>query len=282
MTINGIFPFEYVEKNSKVIIYGLGKYGMSYIEQVQATGWCEIVGVSDTNAEKRVKGIPFFAIEKLQDIEVDVIIIAISDVEKVNQVYWKLIENGICDSKIISALSRTGKDYRVIGGAINEACDLRVLLQIGGGLGDCIVCLSAYERIVGMLGNAVIDIKCRNEYGKVLYAGKKMIRFIIDKDEKINQDDYDLILSLEHEISVSKYEERRCKRLAPELNRAIQLIIGTDDNIRNDIYFYQYRYLVQMQRAAIKGWNRYRALGLGEVLNLSADMVHIDLNECFF
>ena len=45
MTINGIFPFEYVEKNSKVIIYGLGKYGMSYIEQVQATGWCDIVGV---------------------------------------------------------------------------------------------------------------------------------------------------------------------------------------------------------------------------------------------
>lgn len=60
MTINGIFPFEYVEKNSKVIIYGLGKYGMSYIEQVQATGWCEIVGVSDTNAEKESERNSFF------------------------------------------------------------------------------------------------------------------------------------------------------------------------------------------------------------------------------
>ena len=44
MKVYQIFPFEYVEKDSRIMIYGLGKYGLSYIEQVQATQWCKSFG----------------------------------------------------------------------------------------------------------------------------------------------------------------------------------------------------------------------------------------------
>ena len=46
-----MFPYKHVEKGSKVIIYGLGRCGHDYIMQIEATGWCEIVGVSDQNPE---------------------------------------------------------------------------------------------------------------------------------------------------------------------------------------------------------------------------------------
>lgn len=283
MTICKVFPFEYVEKKSKVIIYGLGSYGKSYIEQVQATNWCEIIGVSDVDGSREVRDYPFFEIEKLHELNADYIVIAIAAIGVVNQIYRQLIGFGFSDSKIISTLSRTGQDYRYelsVLRKIEKTADcLQILLDVTGGLGDCVVSLSMYEKITNILQNAEIDIRCRKAYGEALYTKKKFLRVIFDDQDVVDVASYDLILRLEHGIKVVKYDEQKCNKYSPELNKKVQLLKETFEDISNDVQASQYRDLVQVRRAIIKGWDRYRTLGQGDVFNLSADMVKIDLAE---
>lgn len=279
MKVYQIFPFEYVEKDSRIMIYGLGKYGLSYIEQVQATQWCKIVGVSDIDSSKNRWGYPFFAIDELKGVEADYIIIAISATNMVAEVYQQLLEQGVPDEKIVSTLIRSGENYKCMPQAVHKSDSLQILLQFGGGLGDCVVCLSAYEKIIGMLQKAEIDIQCRGNYGKALLDNKAFLRTIIDVTEKTDYDAYDLVLRLDHSIAVLRYDEFRCEKYAPELNEKIQMLIATSKYVRNDIKGTGERFSIQIRMAVIKAWNRYFALGHGEVLGLTADMVHIELAE---
>lgn len=279
MTIRGVFPFEYVERGSRIIIYGLGKYGLSFIEQVQTTRWCKIVGVSDIDSSKSIWGYPFFSIDELKDVEADYIIIAISVTKTVAQVYLQLLEQGIPDEKIVSTLIRSGENYKRMPQAVQKPDNLQILLQLGGGLGDCVVYLSVYEKMIGMLQKAEIDVQCKRNYGQALFDDKAFLRTMIDVAEKTDYNAYDLILKLEHGITVLRYDVNRCEKYAPELNEKIQMLIVTSKSARNDIKGTGERFAIQVRMALIKGWNRFFTLGHGEVLGLTADMVHIVLAE---
>ena len=272
-----IFPFEYVEKGSRIIIYGLGKHGMSYIEQVRATKWCEIVGISDIDCSKKMQEYPFFTVDELKKAKADYIVIAILAIKTVNQVYTQLLKHGIQEEKIISTLIRSGEDYKCMPREPYKSEELQVLLQLGGGLGDCVVYLSAYEKMVGMLQKAEIDVQCKKNFGQALFRNKLFLRTIIDSNEKVDYNLYDLVLRLDHSITILKYEKIRCEKYAFELNEKIQLLEATSKCMRNDIKGAGERFAIQVRMAAIKGWNRYYTLGHGKVLGLTADMVHIEL-----
>ena len=47
-----LFPFEKVEKDSKIIIYGAGNVGQSFLGQINMTGYCDVVAVADRAYEK--------------------------------------------------------------------------------------------------------------------------------------------------------------------------------------------------------------------------------------
>lgn len=277
MNAHQIFPFEYVDRGSKVIVYGLGKYGTSFIEQVEATKWCRIVGVSDKNVEKDNRSYSFIEADKLGDVDADYIIIAIADIETVSRVYNYLIKSGIPDSKIISTLMRSHVDYKHLteDEKVNENKPIQILIQLGGGLGDCVVYLSAYKKIEELLQQGIIDIKCNKEYGEALYTGKRLVRSIIDNSEGISLAMYDLCLMLEHGIHIIKYDEIRCSKLACKLNEKIQLLMKTSRYVGNDV---SNQLAIQPRVAILRGWNRYFALGHGEVLGLRADMVHVELS----
>lgn len=281
MTVNQVFPFEYIDKNSKVIIYGLGTIGRGYIEQVQVTNWCEIVGVSDVNCEMKVQGYSFLRFDQLDSMDADYIVIAIATISVVRQVYKQLIELGIPDSKIISTLNRTHQNYQCVSDRADKTDKLQILIRSSGGLGDCIINYSLYKRITDMLQNADIDIWCKTVYGKALYANKKMVRSIIDDQNVVDYDFYDLVLLPEYSVNVVKYNEEKCVRHSPELTEKIQLLKETYDDLSSDILYAPYRRAFQLRRAMKKGWNRYRAIGHGDILNLNADMVEIDLQESY-
>lgn len=279
MFISQLFPFEYVGQESKVIIYGLGEYGKSYIEQILATKWCEIVGVTDTDTSKRVEGYSFLDIGELKRTKADYIIIATASAENTGYIYQRLSESGIPDSKIVSVLDRIGKDYKSYCVKKKKNEILNILIQNFGGLGDGVVNLSVYDKITGMLKAAEIDIQCRQASGEALYAGKRWVRSIIDATDKVDVSEYDLVLRLVHGIEVIWFDEERCRQHAPELCQTVRMLRATADDIKKDIHADQYQTAIQLQRARVKGWDRYRTLGHGDVLGLTADMVKVDMDE---
>lgn len=52
MSFFHLFPYELVEKGSRIIIYGAGEVGRSFVEQINANHYCEIIAIVDRNYEK--------------------------------------------------------------------------------------------------------------------------------------------------------------------------------------------------------------------------------------
>ena len=102
-----VFPYEKVEKGSKVIIYGMGDAGKQYLAQLLKSGyatvpWCiDGLGFSTIN---KLHDVIIYPPEKLKTVnnkEYDYIIISIVDTEQANNVYKALVNFNIPDKKII-------------------------------------------------------------------------------------------------------------------------------------------------------------------------------------
>ena len=104
------FPFERVKRGSKVVIYGCGEIGESYIRQIDYTGYCEIGGLIDRNADawnarKRKRDriecqSPYDFVKDNQ--ELDYIVIASRGGKNMCDMRSFLLANGIKEEKIIS------------------------------------------------------------------------------------------------------------------------------------------------------------------------------------
>lgn len=98
--ITYLFPFNKVDKGSKVIIYGAGKVGWEYYEQVTRLQYCEIVLWVDRNylnyKDKRIEDI-----ESIRNVEYDYLIIAVVSKDSVAFIAKELLNLGVPQKKIV-------------------------------------------------------------------------------------------------------------------------------------------------------------------------------------
>lgn len=97
-----LFPYNKIEKNSKVLLYGAGGIGRGYYKQILLNDYCSIVGVADMDWEKyRNSGLPMIATEDIIKTECDSILISIKDEQAAQEVKQKLLSMGVVEKKII-------------------------------------------------------------------------------------------------------------------------------------------------------------------------------------
>ena len=104
------FPFERVKRGSKVVIYGCSEIGESYIRQIDYTGYCEIGGLIDRNADAwnvRKRKRDRIECQSPDDFvkdnqELDYIVIASRGGKNMRDMRNFLLANGIKEEKIIS------------------------------------------------------------------------------------------------------------------------------------------------------------------------------------
>ena len=107
LEINGaeaiyIFPYEIVDKNSKVAIYGAGCVGKSYYRALERTGYAELVmWVDKAYAQLQRCGFPVMPIEKIYESKYDYLLIAIEDECVAEQIMQYLISCGTDAKKIV-------------------------------------------------------------------------------------------------------------------------------------------------------------------------------------
>lgn len=97
-----IFPFKWIDKNSRIILYGAGNVGSAYYKQVKKSGYCEIIGWVDSNAgEKNIKLDKIMSPQVITDLEFDSIVIAILDEDVAREIQDQIQQLGVCKDKII-------------------------------------------------------------------------------------------------------------------------------------------------------------------------------------
>lgn len=97
-----LFPFELIEKGSRVIIYGAGKVGASYKKSLLSSEYATLLGWVDNNYKKLAKENNIIeSPEILQKKEIDYIVVAIEDKEIASNIHDYLIKSGIAKNKIV-------------------------------------------------------------------------------------------------------------------------------------------------------------------------------------
>lgn len=96
-----LFPFSKVEKNSSVIIYGIGEVGKSYIKQINTTKYCDIEYVTDTNWKNiNIKNVDFLPNKKVTESN-NSIVIANGNKDSVYEIKKYLLSIGVKEARII-------------------------------------------------------------------------------------------------------------------------------------------------------------------------------------
>lgn len=94
-----IFPFEEVEKGSKIIIYGAGDVGTCFYSQIKATGYCDLLAWVDSNY-KDINNSEVQDPKIVSAMAFDYVIVAILSRRAINQVVEYLKSLGIAQNRI--------------------------------------------------------------------------------------------------------------------------------------------------------------------------------------
>ncbi len=110
------FPFDYIKKESSVLIVGADDIGRDLYLQVEQTGYCKQVMWIDEIPEKyRYRGLPVVAFEDVELTEFDTILVCAEEYEDIAAKVNKLLYMGAYASKIIKSTPKFDKDKAVRG-----------------------------------------------------------------------------------------------------------------------------------------------------------------------
>lgn len=87
--VGNIFPYEQIEKNSDIILWGAGKVCREFRFQIEQTGYCNIVGIVDSNAQQSYGEV--HPITFLEDKKFDYIVITIENEKIANSLKESLL-----------------------------------------------------------------------------------------------------------------------------------------------------------------------------------------------
>ena len=75
------FPYEEVQKGERIILYGGGKVGKSFVEQIKMNSYCNIIAIADKNFANlvAVNGIEVISPYEISKYEYDKIIVSVKN-----------------------------------------------------------------------------------------------------------------------------------------------------------------------------------------------------------
>lgn len=137
-----LFPFDKVKRGSDIVIYGMGLVGRQYLEQVRASGYCNVVALVDRDASKFMQtGYHVVTLEELPRYTFDCIVVAAILDDTAKSIMKALQqrtdippEKVICvqAQKIRSNFSLYGLEYVLKGYENLSACLERFLYEAQG------------------------------------------------------------------------------------------------------------------------------------------------------
>lgn len=111
-----IFPYDRIEKNSAVVLFGAGDVGRDLYIQVVKTNWCKVVAWVDSAPDKYVhRGFPVENKAIIRECKFDKILVCIKDEKMRRQVCQELERDGIAADKILPYSFSEEKDEIVKG-----------------------------------------------------------------------------------------------------------------------------------------------------------------------
>lgn len=123
-----LFPFEKVPFKSKILIYGAGELGQSYLRQMMYTNYCTVVGFVDRNFKRYASNqLNVYSPEQIKELDFDYVILAMKNPGSLPEVKRILQENEVPQEKIVFIGKR--KELEQENALLNEDLDVSLAFQ---------------------------------------------------------------------------------------------------------------------------------------------------------
>lgn len=256
-----LFPFEMIKPSDKILIYGYGNVGKSYVKQIRLTNYCEIIAIVDQLAECiEVSGYRLIKVWDIVKEEFDKIVVALNNETNISDVMNVLVDMGIEQGKIIASCKKIFNDeeapYIIKSKLIDNV--IHIGIKGSGGMGDVILNLPLIRKIKEMHGSKV-KITYITKYAKLL----DYVSFVENSFTKCDESSFDILMK-NHQIPLIIYwDPVKIERITPLLYRYLLSISRVErkynKNFSSDILWHYARVLNR---------NRINVCDIYDVLNL--------------
>lgn len=265
-----IFPFWKVPCGSKVIIYGAGRVGQVFWQELNFTEYCEVIAIADRNWEKYEllsEEVKIINPETITMYSYDYVVIAIKDrlISKKIEVYLKdelgiEKERIIYDSiflapyKTVPTITRRMGYYSDKFAYEIENAGLRIAVFMGNGLGDIIIAKKYIMEILRLSPqDTLIDVFGKAEFVEAICSDILQLHNIFPWNFYDSQcQKYDLSVCATYLLSLDKISKARLDTIAPKLASMVQNLdkqlqiyglAGSAEKTVNSVHFARCRYL---------------------------------------
>ena len=292
MVTERIFPFERMEKNSKVILYGAGKVSREYIQQNEKLQWCDILFAVDINGSSITNfPISVYLPQYISNIvKYDYILIAIASIKKRNDAKKLLLQLGIPKDKIIDEIDcfywdRDGMIKNQNETNLINNSQLRIGIIFTGGLGDQIMQLCIYQQLVEIDKDCIIDIivpQKRMEFAKCIFFHQARLGKIKEWDmSERDYNVYSIVLKLDFEIEIVKFDLEYVKKKSHKLAKKILQLQNYNKYEFLGLPVNTYSSRMKIDRAKFEGKNHYTMYNCNNIFNIVNQKVKLEINEVY-
>lgn len=282
MSSKRVFPFDKVPKGADVILYGAGFQGLEYYEQNEKFDWCNIIACIDKNYNN-ISNFPIdvISIENIPD-KYEFIVIAVVSDELKESIIENLIKYGVDRNKIIAKTEQwfykdNSDNIKELPGTLDEG--IKIAYCISRALGDQVISLKCYQKIIELEKSCTIDVYCGNSYtAESIYYKQKNLGKVFHQEEPNNVNDYDLIISVQFSLVIYGVCTPKIKKY-DALFMAINEIRKMQEKYSPDTGTLAFNSRILLDRARFFGYNRYTMMGCGEAFQINDTEVKVNINE---
>jgi len=96
-----VFPWKIIENDSRIIIYGAGVVGKTFLKQIEQTGYCKVLAVADKRKDEitDLDAVVIFP-DEIKEFPYDKILVAIENEVVAKEVVCELVNMGYDENKI--------------------------------------------------------------------------------------------------------------------------------------------------------------------------------------
>lgn len=188
-----LFPFNHVKRDSKIIIYGAGEVGQTYLYQVKLTQYCDVICIVDRHYQKYTRlDVKVVAPIAIGNETFDFIVVAHSVPAIGNEIVSDLIGNHriprekiVYENSLVQPVSvyRDTEVIKVEGCfAYEQVGKYGIAVKLSGGIGDFIVRKNSVLKLARWHDNLSVDIFVepeKLEFSKTLFMDVPCVNQII-------------------------------------------------------------------------------------------------------
>lgn len=292
-----LFPFEKIPQGSKVVIYGAGKVGQEYLQQILASQYCIPIAFLDRNHQNLPPlVIPVYAPQQVKEIAFDYIVIALQAGYFVKKVVESLVSYGVEKERIIYIPARNAYQILAYYGVRETTEDslsyckegISVALKFGPGLGDAIVKKRMVAELARMAPECCIDIYAPgiNEILQAIYGqeGEMINRFVDDGGMLFAQSAQKYHVAIEtifNMINIVSLQTAKIETINPAFaDRMDRLQKSWNEyHINNSLVINRFVHLNRMKYLGLNYYNYLNFTGAFQIDNFKVDIPLQDSKE---